>query len=154
MKASILINGSPTKEYNFDRGIRHGDPMSQLLFNLVGEVFNLMTEKAKVLGLIKGIKFQYDSTEISHIQFVDDTIIFLQQDEASLLNCKRLLQCFQLTSGLKINFSKSALYARGVDDEVLHSWTYLLGFLQVNFLLLIQEPLQEQIQNTSTFGIH
>lgn len=38
-KPSILVNGSPTTELNMYRGLRQGDPLSPLLFNLVGECF-------------------------------------------------------------------------------------------------------------------
>lgn len=38
---------------------------------------------------------------------------------------KRLLQCFHLASGLKINYGKSSLY--GWNEPELHSWAGILG---------------------------
>lgn len=76
MKGSILVNGSPTQEFNFERGLRQGDHLSPLLFNIVREFFHKFMEKAKNVGLIDGIKLKEQMDSISHLQSVDDTIIF------------------------------------------------------------------------------
>ncbi|OMO58103.1 hypothetical protein CCACVL1_25585 [Corchorus capsularis] len=39
-----------------------------------------------------------------------------------LLNIKRILRCFQLISGLKINFNKSSLIAVGLDLQIVEQW--------------------------------
>ena len=129
MRASILINacGSPTKEFSPKKELRQRDLLSPILFDIVGEVFSLMMERAKHLGLIKGVSFNHGAIEITHLQFAYDTIIFLQQNEESINNCQRILQCFQLTSGLKINMQKNFIYARGVEEERIASWASIFG---------------------------
>lgn len=72
-RISILVNGSPTKEFVPSRGLRQGDPLSPLLFNLVGEVLSGMLSKAAEKGICKGISLGDSSQPITHLQFVDDT---------------------------------------------------------------------------------
>lgn len=136
MRSSVLVNGSPTEEFRLERGLRQGDPLSPFLFNIVGEVFHLLMEKAKEAGLIEGIKLRNHMESISHLQFADDTIIFLNPELSHILNLKRLIQCFQLVSGLKINFGKSSLF--GWKEPEFQSWSDILGCkvgeLQIQYL--------------------
>lgn len=110
MRRSILVNESPTQEFKFERGLRQGDPLSPLLFNIVEEVFHRFMERAEEYGLVEGIRLKEGMNSISHLQFADDTIVFLKPSLANVQNLKKILQCFQLSSGLKINFGKSSLY--------------------------------------------
>ncbi|GKV15237.1 hypothetical protein SLEP1_g26035 [Rubroshorea leprosula] len=55
-RISILINGSPTKEFSVGKGLRQGDPLSPLLFLLVGEGLCGMVRKAEAEGLFRGVK--------------------------------------------------------------------------------------------------
>lgn len=125
MKASVLVNGSPTREFSFQRGLRHGDPLSPLLFNLVGEVFHALMKKTKLIWLIERIYINEQFLNFSHLQFADDTIIFLKPGVSNISNLKRVLQRFQLASGLKINFNKSSLYTWGELES--NAWANLIG---------------------------
>ncbi|KAK2662349.1 hypothetical protein Ddye_000923 [Dipteronia dyeriana] len=61
-----------------------------------------------------------DSMHITHLQFADDTILFLKPKTEYLLNVKQILRCFELASGLKANFYKSCVVrvGRGISNEV------------------------------------
>jgi len=39
---SVLVNGCPTNEFNFKKGLRQGDPLSRFLFLLATEGLNVM----------------------------------------------------------------------------------------------------------------
>ncbi|GJY14799.1 RNA-directed DNA polymerase, eukaryota, reverse transcriptase zinc-binding domain protein [Tanacetum coccineum] len=53
-RASILINGSPTSEFDMFNGRRQGDPMSSFLFILAMEGLHVLVSKAVTTGLYKG----------------------------------------------------------------------------------------------------
>lgn len=126
-RISILVNGSPTKEFTPARGLRQGDPISPLLYNLVGEILNSMLTKAASEGLFKGITLVEGTADITHLQFADDTVVFLDGTLESARGIKRVLQCFQIISGLKINYNKSELYASSSAGESLRNCAEILG---------------------------
>ncbi|GKB96500.1 hypothetical protein Tco_0982637, partial [Tanacetum coccineum] len=51
-KISVLINGSPTKEFSMEKGLRQGDPLSPLLFLLVAESLQVSILEACNKGLM------------------------------------------------------------------------------------------------------
>ncbi|XP_052114413.1 uncharacterized protein LOC127745584 [Arachis duranensis] len=106
---SILVNGSPSKPFKMERGLRQGDPLSLFLFVLVVDVLHRMVGEAvrnkRILPLLIG----KDNTETSHLQFADDIILFCLLEEETIRNYAKLLRCFEMMSGLAINFDKSSL---------------------------------------------
>lgn len=101
------MNGSPTKKFTPDRGLRQGDPISPLLFNLVCEILSKILNKACSAGIINGVYLAVNEGNISHVQFTNDTLIFIKNSLHSLEGIQNILLCFQFVSGLKTNFSKN-----------------------------------------------
>lgn len=69
------MNGSPSEEFCPRRGLRQGDPLSPLLFNVVAEGLNILLKRAKELGIINGVEVGSGGFCVSHLQYADDTII-------------------------------------------------------------------------------
>lgn len=124
---SILLNGFPTSEFSMSNGVRQGDPLSPLLFNLEVEVLSEMIGRASRSGLLKVIQLGGFSEQINHLHYADDTIIFLSDEVDSVIAIKRILQSFQLLSGLKINFNKSSLFSCSKDEEKIKKYVQILG---------------------------
>ncbi|CAL5344867.1 unnamed protein product [Camellia sinensis] len=118
-RLSVLVNGSPTEEFSPQKGLRQGDPLSPFLFIIVAECLNVLLSKALDLNLIKGVRVGVNDVLVSHLQFADDSILFCEADEGEIVNVKRILRCFELVSGLKINYHKSVVCGVGVDSVVL-----------------------------------
>ncbi|XP_071708359.1 uncharacterized mitochondrial protein AtMg01250-like [Rutidosis leptorrhynchoides] len=112
---SILVNGSPTSEFKLGRGVRQGDPLSPFLFILAAEGLNALTKAAVRGNKFSGVDIGRDKIHVSHLQYADDTIYFRNWSDANIRNLMKLLKCFELTSGLKVNYHKSRLYGVGVD---------------------------------------
>ncbi|CAL5355404.1 unnamed protein product [Camellia sinensis] len=126
---SILVNGSPTDEFRPERGLRQGDPLSPVLFNIVAEGLNLLLTKAMDLGLIKGAVVGPTGLRFTHLQFADDTILFCEADLLEITTLKRIFRCFEIMSGLKINFHKSTICGVGVSEALITIFSSTLNCL-------------------------
>ena len=108
----------PHKGIQIRKGLRQGDPLSPFLFNIAVQGLSCMLQRGCNLGLIKGVSIGQAGLALSHLQFADDTLIFSSASLESMQNVKRILLCFELMSGLKVNFSKSSIFGVGIEDHV------------------------------------
>ncbi|XP_039036774.1 uncharacterized protein LOC120173768 [Hibiscus syriacus] len=125
---SFLLNGSPTDRFRVKRGLRQGC-LSPFLFNIVAEGLSSIISKAASLGFFDGISIGQENLTITLLQFADDLIIFCGDGITQVQNTKRLLRCFKLAFGLKLNLKKSTLLGVNVDEAVILSWSRLLNCL-------------------------
>ena len=72
-RGSILVNGSPTKEFQFFRGLKQGDPLSPFLFILIMESLHISFQRVVEAGLFSGIKIN-SMVNLSHLFYADDAI--------------------------------------------------------------------------------
>ncbi|KAK2414852.1 hypothetical protein QL285_037392 [Trifolium repens] len=106
---SILVNGSPTKEFKIHRGLKQGDPLAPFLFLLLAEGFGGVMKKAVEVCLFKGFHVGGNGLVISHLQYADDTLCIGEASVQNLWTLKSILRGFHMVSGLKVNFWKSCL---------------------------------------------
>jgi hypothetical protein len=57
------------------RGLRQGDPLSPLLFNLAADALSFIMNKAKEKGFIGGVVPHLVAGGTTHLQYSDDTIL-------------------------------------------------------------------------------
>lgn len=105
----VKINGCDSDFFTTSTGLRHGDPLSPLLFNLVVDVLSKMLVKASARGLINGLCPAVCLGGIMCLQYEDDTILFLEKDPDKATNLKTVLSCFEHVSRMKVNYNKSEL---------------------------------------------
>jgi hypothetical protein len=80
----VNLNGEESTYFKPGKGLRQGDPLSPLLFNLVGDVLTRMLYKAERGGLIRGMMPNLRSGGVVSLQYADDTILFSDPDEIML----------------------------------------------------------------------
>jgi hypothetical protein len=115
-----LINGSPSREFSLERGLRQGDPLSPFLFDIAVQGLTVLFNRASASGYFKGLQTA-PGHYITHLQYADDSLIFLPNDFPSLLHAKRILRWFEIISGLKVNFYKSSLIGINLDNDYTSS---------------------------------
>ncbi|GKV34368.1 hypothetical protein SLEP1_g42745 [Rubroshorea leprosula] len=116
-RCSVLVNGSPTEEFELERGLRQGDPLSPFLFLMIMEGLNGLVKKAESEGLLQGIEIGKKGLTVSLLQFADDTVILGRADSENILTVKAILRWFEIMSGLRINYSKSSIHGFNVKES-------------------------------------
>ena len=113
----VLVNGSPSYEFIPQKGLRQGDLLSPMMFNIVAEGLNGLMTNAIYKRLYRGFLSGTNKVEISLLQYADDTIFFGEASMENVRAIKAILRAFELASGLKINFSKSSCGDFGVSEQ-------------------------------------
>ncbi|GJX76619.1 RNA-directed DNA polymerase, eukaryota [Tanacetum coccineum] len=127
-RGSIILNGSPTEEFQFYKGLKQGDPLSPFLFILIMESLHLSFQRVEDAGMFKGIKLG-SSVSISHMFYADDAVFVGQWCESNINTLVHVLECFYRASGLRINMSKSKLMGLHVDSDKVKRAAIKLGCL-------------------------
>jgi hypothetical protein len=123
----VMVNEKLGRYFQTKKGLRQGDPLSPLLFNLVADMLNLLISRVKEEGQINGLIPHLIEGGISILQYADDTILFMENDLEQVANMKLLLCAFERLSGLKINFHKSKLFCYGDTKQVESQYTELFS---------------------------
>ncbi|GKC20563.1 RNA-directed DNA polymerase, eukaryota, reverse transcriptase zinc-binding domain protein [Tanacetum coccineum] len=124
--ASILVNGSPTKEFQFHRGLKQGDPLAPYLFIIIMESLHLSFSRVIEAGIFTGIKID-SSTTLSHLFYADDAVFIGEWSRGNLTGIMHTLRCFSLLSGLSINLKKSQLLGVGIPESQVLEAATLIG---------------------------
>jgi Reverse transcriptase (RNA-dependent DNA polymerase) len=113
----INFNGSLTSYFKCKRGLRQGDPLSSLLFDLVTDTLCQILFRGKCAGII-GLEPVLDNGYmIINFLYADDTVFFLKADVKCLDATLLALHAFKVLSGIKINFGKTELIPVNLTDD-------------------------------------
>ncbi|GJR77917.1 RNA-directed DNA polymerase, eukaryota [Tanacetum coccineum] len=136
-RGSILINGSPTEEFQFGKGLKQGDPLSPFLFILIMETLHLSFQRVVDAGMFHGINLG-GTVSLSHMFYADDAVFVGEWSEKNIATLVHVFDCFHKVSGLKINMNKSKIMGTHVDHGKVACAANKLGclILKTPFLYL------------------
>jgi retron-type reverse transcriptase len=106
----IHVNDDTGCFFQTRKGLRQGDPLSPLLFNIVEDMLAILIKRAKSDGQIEGVIPHLLYGGLSILQYADDIILLMEHDLDKAQNLKLILAPFEHLSGLKIHFHKSELF--------------------------------------------
>jgi hypothetical protein len=107
----VIVNGEMSSSFRVIRGVRQGDPLSCLLFNLAIEPLASMLRKSGLRGYnIPGV------AEKAVVQlFADDTTAYLNEHD-SFNDLNRVLDKWCLASGARFNITKTEIIPFGAPE--------------------------------------
>jgi hypothetical protein len=106
----IRVNNKIGHYFQTKKGLRQGDLLSPILFNIVADMLAILIARAKEDGQVSGLIPHLVDGGVSILQYADDTIILIEHDIEKALSMKLVLCIFEQLSGLKINFHKSEFF--------------------------------------------
>lgn len=140
----VNLNGVHGSFFNTYKGVRQGDPLSPLLLNLASDASGTMLDKARNSGQIQGLVPHLIEGGLTHLQYTNDTVIYLALDEQSIIYTKFLLYCFENMFGLKINYQKREVLVIGGSEE---DQTKVAGMFNCNIRQLPMKYLEVWISD-------
>lgn len=103
---NVLVNGSPSGEFELQRGLRQDDPLSPFLFLVAAEGLNLLVKRAVTRKILEATHIGRDNVQVSHVQYADDTMFIVEGEKMNAKAILWILKLFESTSGLAVNFDK------------------------------------------------
>ena len=100
---SIKIIGKPRGNITLTRGLRQGDPLSPSLFLICAEGLLELLKKLIELGTLKGVATCVREPDISHLLFVDDSLILCWATEEECSTLIAILEEYEQASGQQLN---------------------------------------------------
>jgi hypothetical protein len=91
----IKVNDDVEQYFQTRKGLRQGDPLSPLLFNLVAAMLALLISRAKEEGQIAGLVPHLVEGGLSILQYTDKTILLIDHNIEQVKNMKLLLCVFE-----------------------------------------------------------
>lgn len=86
-------------------------------------------------SLIRGIKLPNEGPLVSHLFYADDANFAGEWCSESIKNLSRILRCFHISSGLKVNFCKSRFFGIGISTQETQRMAWILGCMGGSFPL-------------------
>jgi hypothetical protein len=76
----VKINDEVGPFFSTHKGLRQGDPLSPILFNIVANMLAILLLRAKENNQFAGVVPHLVEGELSILQYADDTIVFMDHN--------------------------------------------------------------------------
>ena len=123
----ILLNGVPGCPIKHGQGLRQGDPLSPLLFDIAIDPLQAILERATTSGVLHSLRGRI--TRMRTSLYADDAVIFLAPIKEDVEALSRILNGFGEVTGLITNVQKSSfvpIQCNGLDlDAILQDFPAL-----------------------------
>jgi hypothetical protein len=90
----IRVNDDIGHYFQTLKGLRQGDPLSPMLFNIVADMLAILIAWTKETGQVGGLIPHLVEGGVSILQYADDTILFMEHDLEKAVNMKLILCIF------------------------------------------------------------
>ncbi len=107
----VMVNGFLSSPFMVTQGVRQGDPLSCLLFNLAIEPLVKILRKSN----LKGLEVPGSKERLIAKLFADDTTTFLQEED-DFEELVKILNDWCLASGARFNVDKTQIIPIGSKD--------------------------------------
>ncbi len=77
---AVNVNNDIGHYFQTKKGLRQGDPLSPLLFNIMADMLSILIQRAKEHGQVGGVVPHLIDGGLSILQYTDDTILFMEND--------------------------------------------------------------------------
>ena len=74
---AVNVNDEVGPYFQTKKGLRQGDPLSPILFNIVDDMLTLFIKTTKAEGSLSGVVPHLVDDGLSILQYADDTILFI-----------------------------------------------------------------------------
>lgn len=123
-----LVNGRATDFFKASRGLRHGFPLSPILFVIQASFLSFLLNKKMQDQDINGLCIARGVKNINHALFTDDTLLLGPATLTFASKFKVVLDDFRKASGSSINKRKFHIYSWNITPKVLSDISRCLGF--------------------------
>jgi len=110
---TVMINGELSETFQILRGVRQGDALSCLLFDIAIEP---LAESIRKSQEIKGIKIPGKNAYLKIKLFADDTTVFLSEND-SMTALQSILAKWCRVAGAKFNIEKTKIIPLGNQEQ-------------------------------------
>lgn len=94
-----------------------------------------MLVKGVQSGLVRGMCPNFCAGGVICLQYADDTLLFVENNPRIAINLKWILTCFEMISGMPINYHKSELVPINLEESETQN------FLDIFQCVMVVSPL-------------